>query len=101
MPTTEVNAPNKEAKDEVLTKNEIKSPRHIQNPPWTEARSYTGQYYIPRVKIGPGKSRFRWSNPFEFLKRLFKFTNRLLTNNGERKELKGLDKGWIKYKPPD
>ena len=57
-PITEANTPDKEVKDEVLTNNEIKSPRHIQNPPWTEARSYTGRYYIPHVKIGPGQTSF-------------------------------------------
>ena len=70
-------------------------------PPREKASDYMGKEYTPRFRFGPGKSRIRWPDPFEFSKRLSNFISCFLMNNGERKELNGLDMGLIKYKPPD
>jgi hypothetical protein len=105
--------PNKKDEKEVVVEEEKHHSPPVQAlditlpPPWPppreKARSYMDQNHKPHphIRFGPGKSRNRWPNPFEFFRRLYIFTICFLTNNGERKELNGLDMGWIKYKPPD
>jgi hypothetical protein len=108
-PTTEINTPNEEKVEEAVTKKKTKPPRHSHDcrpvPPSSRERVHfymdRTTYHIPHIKFGPGKSRNRCSDPFGFFKRFSRFTIRFLTNNGERSELNGLDKGWIKEKPPD
>jgi len=93
-PTTEFkNTPNEEKEEEVVTIKETKPPRQSQD--------YRPVPPPSRERVRPGKCRTKCSDPFEFFKRLSRFTIRFLTNNGERSELNGLDRGWIKEKPPD
>ena len=66
-----------------------------------KASDYMGQQYTLNIRFGRGKCRDRWRNAYEFFKHIFKFTNRFLMNDGERKELNALDMRLIKYKPPD
>ena len=108
-PIRDINTPNEEEKEEVLvTKKKIKPPLHIQDslpvplpPPREKASEYMDQNSTPHFSFGPGKSKIRWPNLFQLFKRIFNFTNCFLVNNGEHKEVNGLDKGWIKYKLPD
>ncbi|KAF5786756.1 hypothetical protein HanXRQr2_Chr10g0444771 [Helianthus annuus] len=58
-------------------------------------------HYMPRIKFGPGKFKYWWVDPFSFSKLFFNFTNDFLLKTGKRVELNGLDRGWIKEKPPD
>ncbi|KAJ0744013.1 hypothetical protein HanPI659440_Chr10g0382541 [Helianthus annuus] len=58
-------------------------------------------HYMPRIKFGPGKFKYCWVDPFSFSKLFFNFTNDFLLKTGKRVELNGLDRGWIKEKPPD
>ncbi|KAJ0922400.1 hypothetical protein HanPSC8_Chr05g0203321 [Helianthus annuus] len=58
-------------------------------------------HYMPRIRFGPGKFKYWWSDPFENFKRFINSILKILINNKERVELNGLDRGWIKEKPPD
>ncbi|KAF5801972.1 hypothetical protein HanRHA438_Chr06g0263621 [Helianthus annuus] len=58
-------------------------------------------HYMPRIKFGPRKFKYWWVDPFEFSRLFFNFTNNFLLKAGKRVELNGLDRGWIKEKPPD
>ncbi|KAF5782033.1 putative transcription factor interactor and regulator CCHC(Zn) family [Helianthus annuus] len=58
-------------------------------------------HYMPRIRFGPGKFKYWWPDPFENDKRVINSTIKILFNNKERVELNGLDRGWIKEKPPD
>ncbi|KAJ0550287.1 hypothetical protein HanHA300_Chr07g0243711 [Helianthus annuus] len=58
-------------------------------------------HYMPRIKFGPGKFKYWWVDPFEYSRLFFNFTNDFLLKTSKRVELNGLDRGWIKEKPPD
>ncbi|KAM0052600.1 hypothetical protein Hdeb2414_s0007g00250061 [Helianthus debilis subsp. tardiflorus] len=58
-------------------------------------------HYMPRIRFGPGKFKYWWSDPFENFKWFINSILKILINNKERVELNGLDRGWIKEKPPD
>ncbi|KAJ0443117.1 hypothetical protein HanRHA438_Chr16g0763901 [Helianthus annuus] len=58
-------------------------------------------HYMPRIRFGLGKFKYWWSDPFENFKRFINSILKILINNKERVELNGLDRGWIKEKPPD
>ncbi|KAJ0946476.1 hypothetical protein HanRHA438_Chr01g0004381 [Helianthus annuus] len=58
-------------------------------------------HYMHRIRFGPGKFKFWWSDPFECPKIFSSFIVKFLINNDEQLELNGLDRGWIKEKPPD
>ncbi|KAM0060031.1 hypothetical protein Hdeb2414_s0005g00187831 [Helianthus debilis subsp. tardiflorus] len=58
-------------------------------------------HYMSRIRFGPGKFKFWWSDPFEYHKIFSSFIVNFLINNDEQLELNGLDRGWIKEKPPD
>ncbi|KAJ0438335.1 hypothetical protein HanHA300_Chr16g0612781 [Helianthus annuus] len=57
--------------------------------------------YMYRIRFDPGKFKFRWVDLFERLKIFSSFIVSFLINNDEQLELNGLDRGWIKEKPPD
>ncbi|KAJ0614403.1 hypothetical protein HanIR_Chr02g0062051 [Helianthus annuus] len=58
-------------------------------------------HYMHRIRFGPGKFKYWWPDPFRNVKRFINSTLKILINNKERMELNGLDRGWIKEKPPD
>ncbi|KAJ0513127.1 putative transcription factor interactor and regulator CCHC(Zn) family [Helianthus annuus] len=58
-------------------------------------------HYISRIRFDPGKFKYWWSNPFKIFKIFYYSTNKLLIIFEDRVELNGLDRGWIKEKPPD
>ncbi|MFS7947109.1 hypothetical protein Hanom_Chr06g00544231 [Helianthus anomalus] len=58
-------------------------------------------HYMPRIRFGPCKFKYWWPDPFRNVKRFMNSTLKILINNKERVELNGLDRGWIKEKPPD
>ncbi|KAJ0585412.1 hypothetical protein HanHA89_Chr05g0200031 [Helianthus annuus] len=58
-------------------------------------------HYMPRIRFGPGKFKYCWADPFKNVKRFIISTLKILIYNKERVELNGLDRGWIKEKPPD
>ncbi|KAJ0457849.1 hypothetical protein HanIR_Chr15g0778481 [Helianthus annuus] len=57
--------------------------------------------YMHRIRFDPGKFKFSWVNPFERLKIFSSFIVGFLINNDEQLKFNGLDRGWIKEKPPD
>ncbi|KAJ0939586.1 hypothetical protein HanRHA438_Chr02g0062841 [Helianthus annuus] len=58
-------------------------------------------HYMSRIRFGPGKFKFWWRDPFACLKIFYSFIINFLINNDEQLKLNGLDRGWIKEKPPD
>ncbi|KAJ0458026.1 hypothetical protein HanIR_Chr15g0780461 [Helianthus annuus] len=58
-------------------------------------------HYMSRIRFGPGKFKFWWSDPLEYPKIFSCFIVNFLINNDEQLEFNGLDRGWIKEKPPD
>ncbi|KAJ0522594.1 putative transcription factor interactor and regulator CCHC(Zn) family [Helianthus annuus] len=58
-------------------------------------------HYMPRIRFGPGKFKYCWPDPFKNVNRFIISTLKILIYNKERVELNGLDRGWIKEKPPD
>ncbi|KAJ0605320.1 hypothetical protein HanRHA438_Chr02g0085391 [Helianthus annuus] len=58
-------------------------------------------HYISRIRIDPGKFKYWWSDPFKIFKIFYYSTSKLLIIFEDRVELNGLDRGWIKEKPPD
>ncbi|XP_076922310.1 uncharacterized protein LOC143584041 [Bidens hawaiensis] len=66
-----------------------------------KCKNYHFPHYMPRIRFGPGKFKYWWSDPFECFKMLLIFTMCYFFKYVERVELNGLDRGWIKEKPPD
>ena len=58
-------------------------------------------HYISHIVFGPGKYKFWFSDPFKCHKTFSGFIISFLINNDEQLNLNGLDRGWIKEKPPD
>ncbi|KAJ0843890.1 hypothetical protein HanRHA438_Chr15g0696391 [Helianthus annuus] len=58
-------------------------------------------HYMSRIRFGPGKFKVWWFDPVERLKIFSSFIINFLINNDEQLKLNGLDRGWIKEKPPD
>ncbi|KAJ0468200.1 putative transcription factor interactor and regulator CCHC(Zn) family [Helianthus annuus] len=58
-------------------------------------------HYMHRIRFGPGKFKFRWSDPLRIFKIVYYSTKKNLNVYEDRVELNGLDRGWIKEKPPD
>ena len=58
-------------------------------------------HYISGIRFGPGKYKFWLSDPFECHKTFSGFIIGFLINNDEQLKFNGLDRGWIKEKPPD
>ncbi|XP_076944901.1 uncharacterized protein LOC143615730 [Bidens hawaiensis] len=50
-------------------------------------------HYMPRIRFGPGKFKYWWSDPFECFKLLLCFTMCYLFKYVGRVELNGLDRG--------
>ncbi|KAJ0467706.1 putative transcription factor interactor and regulator CCHC(Zn) family [Helianthus annuus] len=58
-------------------------------------------HYMHRIRFGPGKFKFWWSDPFKIFKIFCNSTNEVLIIVEDRVELNGLDRVQIKEKPPD
>ena len=58
-------------------------------------------HYMLRIRFGPGKYKFWFSNLFKLHKTFSGFIIGFLINNDEQINFNGLDRGWIKEKPPD
>jgi hypothetical protein len=110
-PTMEIKESPRKEVEEVVEEEEhhcwpvVKVENESPNAPKSRERAKRSMdhtpHHKPHIRFGPNKHRKRWLSPFESFKRIFSFIIHLLKNNGERKELNGLDMGWIKYKPPD
>ncbi|KAJ0725665.1 hypothetical protein HanPI659440_Chr12g0461441 [Helianthus annuus] len=57
--------------------------------------------YMHRIRFLPGKFKFRWSDPLRIFKIFYYSTKKKINVYEDRVELNGLDRGWIKEKPPD
>ncbi|KAJ0577949.1 hypothetical protein HanIR_Chr05g0241841 [Helianthus annuus] len=58
-------------------------------------------HYMHRIRFGPGKFKFRWSDPLRFFKIFYYSTKNFFNVYEDRVELNGLDRVQIKEKPPD
>ena len=77
-----------------------------------KCRNNHSPHYMHSIRFGPGNFKFWWVDPFKFskyflnstfiyLRRFWRTKNNILINNDRQMEFNGLDRGWIKYKPPD
>ncbi|MFS7920146.1 hypothetical protein Hanom_Chr03g00220991 [Helianthus anomalus] len=57
--------------------------------------------YMHCIRFDPGKFKFWWFDPFKFSNKFVALKLGLLINNDNQLKLNGLDRGWIKEKPPD
>ncbi|MFS7912836.1 hypothetical protein Hanom_Chr02g00134541 [Helianthus anomalus] len=57
--------------------------------------------YMHCIRFGPGIFKVWWFDPVERLKIFSSVIINFLINNDEQLKLNGLDRGWIKEKPPD
>ena len=69
-----------------------------KNVPGNQDRS---PHYMLSIRFGPGKFKYRWSDLFQFCIMFYNSPEPFLTVYKNRVELNGLDRGWIKEKPPD
>ena len=58
-------------------------------------------HYMSRIRFGPGKYKLWFSDLFKCHKTYSGFIIAFLINNDEQINYNGLDRGWIKEKPPD
>jgi len=58
-------------------------------------------HYILRIRFGPGIYKFWLSDLFKLHKTFSGFIIGFIINNDEQINYNGLDRGWIKEKPPD
>ena len=66
-----------------------------------EYRNNHPPHYISRIRFGPGKYNFWWSDLFKLHKTYSGFIISFLINNSEQITFTGLDRGCRKEKPPD